>query len=217
MKCKFCGSTRFIGRQVRRMDVLVGEDGSFLANFPGASEPNIYNSECPYGPFICQGCGADYETLQDGEASIYGPIKDWQSVPFRKTLDFMRGEMERCQQWEGAYYELSISFCEAGLTTIRVHKKPQASQYLPVLYVGNGADNLPTSVFIKTTSYGTLVTGEAEKLCAALRIAFETARIVELQFIQTIRSGDFHKGDFISHSNAPSGVYGLPSGLLPQD
>ncbi len=77
MKCKFCGSSMFIGHQVCRMDVLVGEVGEFADNLPGGAEANIYDSEAPYGPFTCQNCGAEYEELKDGEEPLSGPHQGW--------------------------------------------------------------------------------------------------------------------------------------------
>lgn len=85
MQCKFCGGTQFSGHQLCRMDVLVGEDGNFLSNLPGGAESNIYDAERPYGPFICQGCGAEYDSLQDGAEPTSGPVKDWEILPVIKA------------------------------------------------------------------------------------------------------------------------------------
>lgn len=65
MKCKCCGGSRFIGHQILRADILVDENGKFADNLFGGLEPNIYDSEKPYGPFTCMNCGAEYNTLND--------------------------------------------------------------------------------------------------------------------------------------------------------
>lgn len=46
------------------MDVLVDENGDFLANLSGGADANIYEAEQPYGPFVCRRCGAEYEYLR---------------------------------------------------------------------------------------------------------------------------------------------------------
>ena len=89
-------------------------------------------------------------------------------------------------------------------------------RYLPDLYVGNGSDDLPVSVSIQTTSYGALMPEEIEKLCAALHIAIETARSIEAQFIQPIRTGALKEGTFIPRSPAPSDSCGLPDSSSSQ-
>ena len=64
MKCKFCGGSEFVGHQRCYMDVLVDENGDFLANLSGGADANIYEAEQPYGPFVCRRCGAEYEYLR---------------------------------------------------------------------------------------------------------------------------------------------------------
>ena len=80
MNCKYCGSERFVGHQIVRMDVLVcGASGNFLDNMPGGAEASIYDSETPYGPFQCCGCGAEYDELQEGTEPSSGPVKGWEA------------------------------------------------------------------------------------------------------------------------------------------
>lgn len=64
MECKCCKNNRFIGRQIIRSDVLVDKFGQFVDNLPGGLEAHIYDSEYPYGPFVCTKCGAEYDTLE---------------------------------------------------------------------------------------------------------------------------------------------------------
>lgn len=55
MKCK-CGNTTFYGHQEVRMQVIVDEDGDFVANKEDIAE-SIYEAGDPYGNFICTNCG----------------------------------------------------------------------------------------------------------------------------------------------------------------
>lgn len=76
MKCKFCGSDLFYGHQVCHMDILVDEDENY---YDGVHEDlcyDIYDSNAPFGPFQCCGCGAEYDELTDGEP-FSEPIKGW--------------------------------------------------------------------------------------------------------------------------------------------
>lgn len=66
MKCKICGNEKFSGHQVVRMDVICDGDGNFIDNIDGDAERSIYDSGCPYGPFVCTRCGAHYDELKDG-------------------------------------------------------------------------------------------------------------------------------------------------------
>lgn len=76
MKCKHCGGEEFVAHQMCRMDVLVDGSGTFIANVHENPAIDIYDSERPYGPFQCTGCGAEYEEL-DGSDSTSGPIPNW--------------------------------------------------------------------------------------------------------------------------------------------
>ncbi len=58
MKCRFCNGERFVGHQVCHMDVLVDGSGAFLDNMPSGAAASIYESNTPFGPFQCCGCGA---------------------------------------------------------------------------------------------------------------------------------------------------------------
>ncbi|MGN0485529.1 MAG: hypothetical protein ACI4HI_18475 [Lachnospiraceae bacterium] len=63
--CPYCGSKRFIGHQLIRADVYVGENGEFDGNLPGGLETSIYDSERPYGPFTCLKCDAEFDELPE--------------------------------------------------------------------------------------------------------------------------------------------------------
>lgn len=78
MKCKYCGGERFIGHQRVNMDVVVDGGGSFVDDLhPYDPGLDIYNSNTPYGPFQCMGCGAEYDELADGQEPISGPEEGW--------------------------------------------------------------------------------------------------------------------------------------------
>ena len=66
MKCKCCGSERFIAHQIVRADVMVDGNNEFQENLFGGLEAHIYDSERPYGPYTCPDCGAEYDELNDG-------------------------------------------------------------------------------------------------------------------------------------------------------
>ena len=66
MKCKCCGSERFIAHQIIRADIMVDGDNEFQENLFGGLEAHIYDSERPYGPYTCPDCGAEYDELDDG-------------------------------------------------------------------------------------------------------------------------------------------------------
>jgi len=66
--CSICGCEQFTANQVCHMEVIVDGNGEFESNVPGG----IYSSEVPFEPFICKGCGAEFNEL---------PIKvndDWE-------------------------------------------------------------------------------------------------------------------------------------------
>lgn len=65
MKCRFCDGQVFVGHQVCHLDILVDDSGAFLDNMPGGAEASIYESNTPFGPFQCCGCGAVYDELKD--------------------------------------------------------------------------------------------------------------------------------------------------------
>lgn len=62
MKC-VCGNDRFFAHQVCYHDVIVDEDGEFLDNDEGMYLNGIYASDKPYGPFVCDVCGREYDEL----------------------------------------------------------------------------------------------------------------------------------------------------------
>ena len=63
MKCRFCDGQVFVGHQVCHLDILVDDSGAFLDNMPGGAEASIYESNTPFGPFQCCGCGAVYDAV----------------------------------------------------------------------------------------------------------------------------------------------------------
>ena len=69
-RCPFCGSERFIGHQIIRADVYVGNDGEFEDNLPGGLEQHVYDSEKPYGPFTCCECNEEFDDLPEIEMVI---------------------------------------------------------------------------------------------------------------------------------------------------
>ena len=77
MKCRFCDGQVFVGHQVCHLDILVDDSGAFLDNMPGGAEASIYESNTPFGPFQCCGCGAVYDELKDGQKETSGPIEGW--------------------------------------------------------------------------------------------------------------------------------------------
>ena len=77
MRCKYCGGEQFIAHQICRMDVLVDGNGDFIDGVHKDLNLDIYDSESPYGPFQCCGCGAEYDALEDGEDSFSGPVEEW--------------------------------------------------------------------------------------------------------------------------------------------
>lgn len=77
MKCRFCDGQVFVGHQVCHLDILVDDSGAFLDNMPGGAEASIYESDPPFGPFQCCGCGAVYDELKEGQEESSGPIEGW--------------------------------------------------------------------------------------------------------------------------------------------
>ncbi len=63
MKCT-CGNNCFYAHQIIRADVIVDESGNFEKNLPGGLEAHVYDSERPYGPFVCTKCGKEYDELR---------------------------------------------------------------------------------------------------------------------------------------------------------
>ena len=77
MKCMFCSGEIFSAHQVCRLDIKVDGENMFLGSLSGDTAADIYDSEKPYGPYRCQGCGAEYDVLRDGEIPTSGPIPGW--------------------------------------------------------------------------------------------------------------------------------------------
>lgn len=77
MKCEHCGGELFVAHQICRLDVLVDGTGQFVDGVHKDIALDIYDSEHPYGPYQCCGCGAEYDALEDGENSFSGPVEGW--------------------------------------------------------------------------------------------------------------------------------------------
>ncbi len=56
-KCK-CGNDKFAAHQQSYHDVIVNASGTFV------EDKGIYESNTPYGPFTCTGCGAQHDELE---------------------------------------------------------------------------------------------------------------------------------------------------------
>lgn len=57
--CPRCGCSRFTGNQNVSMEVIVDGSGEWLENIEGG----IYESERPFGPFVCRECRTCYDNL----------------------------------------------------------------------------------------------------------------------------------------------------------
>lgn len=62
-KCPNCGHNLFVGRQQVRMAIVVDGYGVFAGRVSMDCAADIYDSSDPYGPFICQKCKYEYETM----------------------------------------------------------------------------------------------------------------------------------------------------------
>ena len=88
MKCKYCQSERFYAHQLCRLDVIVDGSGDFLENVHEDVRNDIYDSEKPYGPFQCCGCGAEFDGDNlENAALIHGPLQDWKKVTDKKPMN----------------------------------------------------------------------------------------------------------------------------------
>lgn len=84
-RCPICSGTKFTGHQLVRTFVYVNEYGNYMEDLPGGIEANVYDSEKPYGPFECVGCGKEYDEL---------PEEERVTLP-RGTFLVVRGELVR--------------------------------------------------------------------------------------------------------------------------
>ena len=60
-----CGSQRFHASQKVYMSVVVDETGVFIENAQPTAEASIFENEAPYGPFTCEKCFKEYESLKE--------------------------------------------------------------------------------------------------------------------------------------------------------
>ncbi len=54
-----CGSARFTAHQICRHDVIVDSENNYVR------DDGIYDSEKPYGPYMCTQCNTEYDELDD--------------------------------------------------------------------------------------------------------------------------------------------------------
>jgi len=63
--CPKCGWDRFSANQICRCDIIVNSENEFIRNNTEDNSVFISSTEAPYGPYICEGCGAEYDDLED--------------------------------------------------------------------------------------------------------------------------------------------------------
>ena len=194
MKCKFCGAEKFIGHQVCRMDVLVDGTGMFLDSVSGDTASDIYDSETPYGPFLCAVCGAEYGELEEGQEPISGPNADWQNQtgPFAMTLAPYQLDGTDIQHWENSHYKITIGRTSPQLISILISKKKDASEYLPELAVTREMSQImPESIKIIPAACE-LDQDSVSIYLQQIRYAERTANDILEFFISPIREGSFN-------------------------
>lgn len=201
MICKFCGGTKFLGHQLCRMDVLVGEDGEFLDDLPGGAESHIYDSEEPYGPFTCQGCGAVYENIWDSEEPTSGPVEGWCKYQFKKVSDYELDGVRR-QRWTGLRYAVCLFFYPNGKASIVIERLPKCGDF-PKLLVKDG------TIQITSTPTESIPVPEAARLADAIRSAMEDAYEIQEQFVDPIRDGTFDMSGLPGNKSDMSGKCGI--------
>lgn len=115
MKCKYCNSERFTAHQVCRLDVIVDDTGEFLENAHKDAAQSIYDSNKPYGPFQCCGCGAEYDgDSLESAVETSGPVQSWapQSreklgelhlMTISQLAEFLAGQLVYSQVWESKF------------------------------------------------------------------------------------------------------------------
>lgn len=196
MKCKFCGGTKFIGHQRCRMDVFVGENGDFSDNLPGGADANIYESETPYGPFTCCGCGAEYEEIRDEANPNSGPIEGWTRFQFEKRSDFIQRNIRR-QYWRGTRCDVSLTFYENGQTSVVIYKHGgKEMAFYPKMRVEQ--DDSGMTLRIIPVCPDAISIDDAKAMAAAMATAADDAEEIREQFLTPIQDGTFDKGDLSS-------------------
>lgn len=196
MKCKFCGGTEFIGHQTCRMDVLVDENGDFSENLHGGADANIYDSEAPYGPFTCCGCGAEYEEIRDGAIPNSGPVEGWTRFQFKKSSDFIQKNIRR-QYWRGTRCDVSLTFYENGQTNIVIQKHGgKEMAFYPKMRVEQ--DDSGMTLRIIPVCPEAISMDDARGMATAMANAFDDAEEIMEQFLTPIQDGTFDKGDLSS-------------------
>lgn len=155
MVCKHCGGNQFTAHQRVYMDIVVDGNNLFEEQMPGG----IYESETPYGPYQCCGCGAEYEDLTGAEIS--GPVKNWtfRRPAFEKAFEKVFGPDDKLgerlfQRWEGENYKVKLTFYKSGFIFIQVVTKAEG---FPDIFV-NGVDepDAPVSVQICGAGSGSI-------------------------------------------------------------
>lgn len=71
--CPKCGGKEFLASQVVRMEVVVDGYNEFLRNNTENAVESIYNSDKPYGPYVCKKCGEEIGNLNDLESKESEP------------------------------------------------------------------------------------------------------------------------------------------------
>ena len=60
MKCPECGCDRWVAHQIQRWTVIVNEDNEWQ------DDVDSYDSEAPYGPYQCERCGHEVDSIDEG-------------------------------------------------------------------------------------------------------------------------------------------------------
>lgn len=125
MKCKYCNGDTFFARQVCRLDVIVDGNGEFLENAHSDAAQAIYDSEKPYGPYQCCGCGAEYDgdNLKTAKL-VHGPLQGWNNtkqqplgelhlMTIPQLAEFLAGELVYSQVWVSKFPACDFTVTDA--------------------------------------------------------------------------------------------------------
>ena len=74
MKCE-CGNDKFYAHQVCHMDVVVNEHNDWESNHPD-SESCCYESDNPFGPYVCTECDKEYPDLSKRRENLMKAQED---------------------------------------------------------------------------------------------------------------------------------------------
>ena len=73
-KCE-CGNTEFIAHQVCHINVVVNGNNDWQRNYPDDNSC-CYESNTPFGPYICTQCGQEYPDLSKRRKNLMKVQKD---------------------------------------------------------------------------------------------------------------------------------------------